>query len=110
VLPAAPVLSQLLRASPHLLLLVTTRVALRLSGEVEFPVPPLSVPALDDLPPIPELAKSSAVALFVERAKAILPSFRLDEATAPSLWPSAPSWKVCRWRLSSQPREYGHCR
>ena len=41
---AAPLLAQLLAAAPGVVLVVTSRSALRLSGEHEFPVPPLPVP------------------------------------------------------------------
>jgi predicted ATPase len=82
VLPAAPALTHLLHLAPNLRLLVTTRVALRLSGEQEFPVPPLSVPTLGDLTAVSELVRSGSVALFTQRAQAVLPSFELDETAA----------------------------
>ena len=44
VLDAAPLLAELLTAAPLCRLLVTSRVALHLSGEHEFPVPPLNLP------------------------------------------------------------------
>jgi predicted ATPase/DNA-binding SARP family transcriptional activator len=65
----ARLLADVLRAVPGLTLLVTSRAALRLSGEQEFPVEPLG--------------PSDAVALFVERARGVEPTFRLtDENTA----------------------------
>jgi predicted ATPase/class 3 adenylate cyclase len=85
VLPAAPKLSNLLRLAPGLRFLVTTRVALRLSGEREFQVPPLSVPALGDFPAASEVLESGAVALFTQRAQAVRPSFALDEADGRSV-------------------------
>jgi predicted ATPase len=42
VVEAAPELSALLSACPNLRLLVTSRQLLRISGEVEYPVPPLA--------------------------------------------------------------------
>jgi predicted ATPase len=42
VVEAAPELSALLSACPNLCLLVTSRELLRISGEVEYPVPPLA--------------------------------------------------------------------
>ena len=62
---SAPVLAQVLEAAPGLTFLVTSRAALRLSGEQEFPVAPL--------------APSDAVALFVQRAQNADPAFRLTE-------------------------------
>jgi len=55
VVKAAPELSQLLAACPNLRLLVTSRELLRISGEVEYPVPPLAEP--------------EAVELFCERSR-----------------------------------------
>ena len=55
VVEAAPELSQLLEACPNLRLLVTSRELLRISGEVEYPVPPLAEP--------------EAVELFCERSR-----------------------------------------
>jgi predicted ATPase/class 3 adenylate cyclase len=72
----------LLRACPDLRLLVTSRAALRLAGEHEFPVPPLTLPprraAAGERSPDPAaLARAEAVALFVERARAGAPAFAL---------------------------------
>ena len=55
VVEAAPELSQLLEACPNLRLLVTSRELLRINGEVEYPVPPLTEP--------------EAVELFCERSR-----------------------------------------
>src|SRR6185437_2298182 len=43
---AAPVVAELLAAAPGVVALVTSRMVLRLSGEHEFPVPPLAVPPI----------------------------------------------------------------
>jgi predicted ATPase/class 3 adenylate cyclase/Tfp pilus assembly protein PilF len=44
VIPAAPQVSSLLKAAPQLKVLVSSRIALRLYGEREYHVPPLSLP------------------------------------------------------------------
>ncbi len=70
VLAASALVTELLSASDHLKIVVTSRAALRLYGEYEFPVPPLEM--LDrKTTPVEVLAKSPAVALFMERATAL---------------------------------------
>ena len=77
VVAAAPLVADLLRAAPGLKILVTSRTPLHISGEHEFPVPPLALPErrLDpnvapwDLPPPDVLAQYGAVALFEQRAR-----------------------------------------
>src|SRR4051794_10589294 len=82
VLAAAPRLSDLLAACPHLHLLVSSRAALRLSGEQEFAVSPLPVPDLPSLSPLEALAQYAALTLFVQRAQAISPDFQMTAANA----------------------------
>ncbi|MDP9471741.1 MAG: hypothetical protein M3Q71_13940, partial [Chloroflexota bacterium] len=79
---AAPSVSDLLAACPKVKVLVTSRVTLRVSGEHEFPVPPLPVPDPNRLPPVAELARYAAVALFAQRARAVRPDFTLGEVSA----------------------------
>jgi predicted ATPase len=82
---AAPVVAALLEASPPLRVLVTSREPLRVYGEREYPVPPLPAPDPRCPPPLEELERNPAVALFVERAAAIRPDFVLNAATAPAV-------------------------
>ena len=44
VVAGAPVVADLLRSAPKLTVIVSSRAPLRISGEQEFPVPPLSLP------------------------------------------------------------------
>ncbi|HSK08225.1 MAG TPA: protein kinase, partial [Vicinamibacterales bacterium] len=81
VAAAAPRLAGLLERAPGLTLLATSRVPLRITGEQEFPVAPLAVPSPAEALPA-ALAQSPSVALFVERARAVLPGFTLDEPNA----------------------------
>ncbi|HKO73861.1 MAG TPA: tetratricopeptide repeat protein [Gaiellaceae bacterium] len=67
--PAADLLADLLAACGRLKMLVTSREPLRIAAERQYPVPPL--------------AESEAVMLFVERARALRPGFMLTEETAP---------------------------
>jgi predicted ATPase len=70
VLAASALVTDLLSASDQLKIVVTSRAALRLYGEYEFPVPPLEL--LDrKMASVELLAKSPAVALFLERATAL---------------------------------------
>ena len=77
---AAPVVSTLLAQCPTLQLLVTSRSPLRLQGERELPIPPLAVPPEEEEPYATEsLLEYPGVRLFVERAQAVDPAFRLTE-------------------------------
>ena len=82
VTAAAPAIAGLLAVAPHLKVLSTSRALLRVYGEHDYPVPPLSWPDLDDLPPPERLAECEAVQLFVQRARAAWASFALDAGNA----------------------------
>jgi len=82
VLEAAPVIGALLAAGPGVRFVVTSRGPLRIQGEREFPVPPLPLPDATEAPEPDDLTRFEAVALFVDRATAVDPSFRLDAANA----------------------------
>ena len=73
VLAAAPVVTDLLGASRELKILVTSRAALHLYGEQELQVPPLALPDPQHLCPVELLSGYPAVALFVQRARAVKP-------------------------------------
>src|SRR5258708_33786756 len=79
VLAAAPALVELLLACPSLKILVTSRARLHVKGEYEFAVPPLSLPDPLHLPAHEELLHYEAVALFVQRAQVVKPTFVLSE-------------------------------
>jgi predicted ATPase len=96
VTDAAPVLADLLAAAPGLVLLVTSRAVLRLRGEYEFPVAPLSVPPPGAGSDPGELARYAAVELFVQRARAVVPDFALTSANAQAVG------EICR-RLDGLP-------
>jgi non-specific serine/threonine protein kinase len=81
---AGPLLLELLAACPRLTLLVTSRVVLRLRGEHVYPLAPLALPP-PDLADGPALGSAPAVELFVRRAQALDPAFRLDAQNAASI-------------------------
>jgi predicted ATPase/DNA-binding CsgD family transcriptional regulator len=82
VVQGAPQLTSLLASCPRLRILVTSRAALHLSGEHEFPVSPLAVPDLTQLPSSETLTQQDAVRLFVLRTQAIQPAFGVTPANA----------------------------
>jgi predicted ATPase len=82
---AAPVIAQLLTAGPKLKVVVTSQAPLHVYGEHEFPVPPLALPDPKSTPPLEVLSRLPAVALFVERAKAVKHEFTLTKENAPAV-------------------------
>ena len=82
---AAASVNQLLTACPNLAVLVSSRSALGLSGEQEYPVPPLELPDPANLPSLAKLSQFEAVALFIERARAVKPGFEVTNENAPAV-------------------------
>ncbi|MFB7852976.1 hypothetical protein ACFC34_39010 [Streptomyces sp. NPDC056053] len=74
----------LLRGAPGLRVLATSRQPLGIAGEQVFPVEPLPVPEAGDVAGaghrLRALSGNPAVALFVERAAAVLPGFAVTES------------------------------
>ncbi|MGH2535580.1 MAG: ATP-binding protein [Thermomicrobiales bacterium] len=68
VVEAAPLLVELLGACSRLTMLVTSRAMLHVSGEYDYPVPPLS--------------EDEAVHLFEERARAVQSEFAVTDVNA----------------------------
>jgi predicted ATPase/DNA-binding CsgD family transcriptional regulator len=85
VVTAAPLLGELLAHCPGVKLLVTSRERLRLYGEHDYPVPPLSLPDPDALPDLAALSDYEAIELFLQRAQAVNPSFQLTDRNAPAI-------------------------
>ena len=84
VIGAAPLVSELLAAAPHLKVLATSRESLRLAGEQEYPVPPLSLPD-EDLISVETLLESEAGSLFIQRAQMTRPHFQVNHTSAPAV-------------------------
>jgi predicted ATPase/DNA-binding XRE family transcriptional regulator len=82
VTSAARDLPVLLAGAPGLRLLVTSRRPLGLRSEHVYAVPPLEVPDLEHLLPLNELAQVAAVRLFLESARAVMPTVELTEENA----------------------------
>ena len=85
VVDAAPDIAELLVACPRLKILVTSRAALHLSGEHEFPLPPLALPDGTSPLPVHELTQYAAIALFLQRAMAIKPDFDVTTANVQTI-------------------------
>jgi len=82
VMAAAPMVAELLAIAPGLKILVTSRAALHVYGEHEFPVPPLTLPDPRSLPSLELLVKYPAVALLIQRASAVKPDFEVTQDNA----------------------------
>ncbi|HET9345085.1 MAG TPA: AAA family ATPase, partial [Candidatus Limnocylindrales bacterium] len=74
LLPAAPLVANLLRAAPHLRVLATSRAPLHVTGEQEFPLGPLAG-ASGRIGAAPGAQRSAAAGLFIERARAVEPGW-----------------------------------
>jgi predicted ATPase/class 3 adenylate cyclase len=100
VVSAAPMVADLLRTAPAIKVIVTSRAALHVSGEQEYPVPGLPTPpdpsqlsSMDRLNlggealPIDPAALNqyAAVRLFIERAVAVRPGFTVTNENAPAV-------------------------
>ena len=85
ILGAGPAVAELLSAAPGLSVLVSSRSPLHVYGEREFPVPPLDVPDPARLPPLAALSQYESVALFVDRARAAVPTFAVTNENAPAV-------------------------
>lgn len=95
LLDAAGEVGRLVASCPGLTVLATSRAPLRVRGEIQYQVAPLTLPepGADDPRSV---AVSAAVTLFVERARAASPGFGLDAANAEAVG------AVCR-RLAGIP-------
>ncbi len=81
ILDAAPDVGRILAESPGVTMLVTSRASLRISGEREVPLPPLSL--AEGKVGCDALLASDAGRLFVERAQGQVPGFTVDDESAP---------------------------
>ncbi len=80
VKPSAELANAVLRAAPNVRIIATSREPLRIPGEQSYPVQPLPLPERGAS--VDEVARSTAVQLFVARAQQSKPSFVLDAAQA----------------------------
>jgi predicted ATPase/DNA-binding CsgD family transcriptional regulator len=83
LLPAAPQILLLLQVCPHLTILATSRVVLRISGEQVFAVLPLALPDAATVADPAGSLPSPAVDLFVQRARLADPTFAVTPDNLP---------------------------
>ncbi|MFZ6029677.1 MAG: ATP-binding protein [Chloroflexota bacterium] len=94
ILNAAPLLTDLLMVASGLKMLVTSREALQVYGEHQFPVQPLALPNIHQLPTEKAhtyLGQYASVRLFWERARASQPDFKLLPENAAHIA------RICAW-------------
>jgi predicted ATPase/DNA-binding XRE family transcriptional regulator len=86
VIHAASYFPSLLMGAPNIKILATSREALHVSGEFEFPITPLALPeTVSEMHPLTNmddeyfesLSHFAAVQLFTQRARAVQPTFKL---------------------------------
>jgi predicted ATPase/class 3 adenylate cyclase len=86
----ADTIHRLVRDTPELRMIVSSRNRLGLPEEHEFPIQPLETPRIEDDTETNTIAKFSSVQLFADRAAVARPSFELTAENA------SPVAKVCR--------------
>ncbi|HVS63088.1 MAG TPA: hypothetical protein VMT85_06240, partial [Thermoanaerobaculia bacterium] len=82
IVTAAPDVGRILSECSRVKAIVTTRIVLRIAGEQEYPVPPLTLPDPERVPDVEELSRAEAIQLFIERARAAQPDFMLTTQNA----------------------------
>jgi predicted ATPase/class 3 adenylate cyclase len=85
VVAAGQAIEELLAAASKLKVIVTSRVVLGLRGEQEYVVSPLEPPDPERLPDLATFRQIESVRLFIERAIAVSPRFRVTQETAPAV-------------------------
>jgi predicted ATPase/class 3 adenylate cyclase len=85
LLAAAGYVGEMLKSSPGSKIISTSRAALRVYGEQEFPVPPLGVPDSSVALTLDSMSQYEAVKLFIERAVSVKPDFAVTNENAPAV-------------------------
>lgn len=77
IISLAPFITELLASCSQLKILITSRQALRISGEQEYPVLPLQVPTPEHNKSVEAILQYDSVQLFTQRAQAQQPDFQV---------------------------------
>ena len=85
VAACADLVAQLLQAGPHLRILASSREPIRVAGETTYPVPPLNMPAASRSAELTAIGGYESIQLFVDRAAAVQPDFRLTRDNAAAI-------------------------
>ena len=85
VLTAGPLVLELVTFSPGLRIIVTSREPLHVRGEREFSVMPLKLASPDDERLAEQLIQHDAIRLFMDRAKAVRPEFKITNRNASAI-------------------------
>jgi predicted ATPase/DNA-binding CsgD family transcriptional regulator len=96
IIEAASFVGDLLSTAPGLRILVTSREALRIYGEREYPVQPMELPDLNGVDSLADFSHVEAVALFSQRAQAAKLDFEINDEDIPAIA------EICR-RLDGLP-------
>jgi predicted ATPase len=80
LIQGGPMVTDLLQAAGNLMVLVTSREALNVYGEIRFTVPELNRPDPGNLPSLEQFSQWPALDLFVQRVQARHPEFSVNEA------------------------------
>ncbi|PRY49008.1 putative ATPase [Geodermatophilus tzadiensis] len=79
---AATLAVAVLHGCPRVRQLATSRRPLGVTGEVVWPVPPLTLPPVGGAVTTAQIGRAASVELFAQRAAAVQPGFRIDDANA----------------------------
>jgi predicted ATPase/DNA-binding SARP family transcriptional activator len=81
----AQLVNLLLTSCKNLSILATSREALRVSGEIHYRVPSLTIPTPEVEVVIDEFSNMESVKLFAERGAVALPGFAISQQNAPAI-------------------------
>jgi predicted ATPase len=82
VLPAAGGMGRVLKEAVGMKFIATSRAPLHIYGEQEFPIPPLGLPDATGPLSLEAISEFDSIRLFIERAMAVKPDFRVTEENA----------------------------
>lgn len=85
VLPAASQLADLLEGCLGVKMVVTSRASLRLRAEKILPIPPLTIPPIEEFHQSLSLSQYSAIQLFIQRCQAVKADFQVTNENAPAV-------------------------